>query len=95
MIKFIFVFILLFVLYTKPVYAIIVIIPAALVPIVSIVVWVITAISAPIVGLSVLYSKTKKKSIWKAIFVSLVAIFIIAIMLGLILKVINPQRPVY
>lgn len=88
-------FLIIFALSTKEAKAIIVIIPVILIPIVKMVVLIIGALTAPVVGLSVFYSKLKKKPV---VFGILVGVFIL-LFLGLVItigfKLINPARPLY
>lgn len=87
--------VIMFVLSVKPAYAIIVVIPAILIPIVQIVVWIVTAIATPIIGLSALYFKFKNKPVFKGVLLGLVILILIALVVGLSFKFLNPQRPIY
>lgn len=82
-------------LFTKSVNAIVIIIPTVLVSIVSIIVWIITAISLPVVILSTLFFKIKNKSTLKGFLVGLLIVVLIALSLIIFLKVSNPARPFY
>lgn len=87
--------IVIFFLSTKSTHAIIVIVPVVLIPIVSIVVWIIGAITAPVVALSAMYFKMKKKSPFLGVLVGVVILFVLAIIIAIVLKLINSQRPIY
>lgn len=76
-------------------YAIIVIIPAVLIPIVNIVVWIIGAISAPIIAMSAFYFKLKNKSVLKGVVIGIALLLIISLLIILIFKLVDPQRPIY
>lgn len=80
---------------TNYAHAIIVIIPTILIPIVSIIVWVITAITAPVIGLSALYFKLRKKSVIRGMLFGIFLVLLTAVILFIVLKLIDPNRPIY
>jgi hypothetical protein len=91
----IFVSFILFFISTKEAHAIIVIIPAILIPIVSIVVWIITAVTTPVLALSIIYFKIKKKSPFLGILFGVGLLLLLGAIITVILKLLNPERPIY
>lgn len=87
--------IVIFFLSTKSTHAIIVIVPVVLVPIVSIVVWIIGAITAPVVALSTLYFKAKKRSPIIGFLIGTVILIMLGIVITIMFKLLNPERPIY
>jgi hypothetical protein len=85
----------LFILSTKNANAIIAIIPVVLVPIVSIVVWIIGALTTPVLALTAIYFKLKKKSIYYGVLAGIVILILSAVLIIIILKLANPERPLY
>lgn len=71
------IFLVIFAISAKPAQAIIVLVPIALIPVVKIVVLIITALTTPVVGLSALYFKLKKKSVWLGILMGIVILLIL------------------
>ena len=69
----------------------VVIVPAVLIPIVHIVVWIVGALITPVVALSALYFKMRKKSLLLGIIFGLGIVLIFGIIIILIFKLINPQ----
>jgi hypothetical protein len=80
---------------TRDANAIIAIVPVILIPVVSIVVWIIGAITAPVITLSAIYFKMKKRSTVLGIFVGIGILLLLGIVITLIFKLVNPQRPIY
>lgn len=78
----------------RSVYAIITVIPVILIPIVNILVWIIGALATPVVGLSVLFFKLKKKPWLHGLITGVVILIVIALIIALLLKYINPDRPI-
>jgi len=85
----------LFLLSTEESKAIIVVIPVVLIPIVSIVVWIIGALATPVIGLSAFYFKIKNKSPFLGIIIGIGLLILLGIVITLIFKLVNPQRPIY
>ena len=83
----------LFLLSAQPAHAIVAIVPTVLIPIVNIVVLIIGALTAPIVGLTTLYFKIKERSLLKGVIIGLAILLILTIVMILVFKIINPQRP--
>ena len=81
--------------FTKEAHAIIVVVPAILIPIVSIVVWIIGALATPVVALSALFFRIKKKSLFLGILFGLGLLLIIGVIITLIFKLVDPQMPIY
>ena len=79
----------------QPAHAIIVIVPTVLIPIVNIVVLIIGVLTAPIVGLTTLYFKMKSKSLVRGIVLGVIIVLVISLLAVFLLKIINPERPIY
>ncbi len=88
-------FLVIFALSVNDAKAIVVLIPVILIPIVNVVVWIIGAIATPVVGLTTLYFKIKKKSPVIGILIGVVLLLLLGIIITIVFKIINPQRPIY
>lgn len=82
-------------LFAQPAHAIIVIVPTVLIPVVNIVVIIIGVLTAPIVGLTTLYFKMKSKSLVRGVVFGVIIIVVISLLAVFLLKIINPERPIY
>jgi hypothetical protein len=80
---------------TKNANAIIVIVPVVLVPIVSIVVWIIGALATPVIALSTFYFKTKKKSPFLGMLFGLGLLLLLGVLITIVFKIINPDRQIF
>lgn len=87
--------IILLVLSIKDAKAIIVVVPIVLIPIVNIVVWIIGALTTPIIALSALFFKIKKKSPVVGVFVGIGLVLLLGILIAIFFKLVNPDRPLY
>ncbi|QQG41959.1 MAG: hypothetical protein HYV90_01445 [Candidatus Woesebacteria bacterium] len=88
-------FLVIFTLSVTDAKAIVVLIPVVLIPIVNVVVWVIGAIATPVVGLTALYFKIKKKSPVIGILLGVVLLLLLGLIITIVFKIINPERPIY
>lgn len=76
-------------------YAIVVIVPAILIPIVNLVVWIVGAVSVPVAGVLFAYSKVKKVSHKKILSTLFIVLFLVALITFILLRIVNPDRPIY
>jgi hypothetical protein len=81
--------------FTHTAKAIIVIVPVILIPIVHFLVWIIGALTTPVLALSTLYFKIKKKSPIKGFLFGLGILILLSLLIVLIFKLINPARPIF
>lgn len=80
---------------TKHASAIIVLVPVVLIPIVNIVVWIIGALATPVIALSTIYFKIKKKPPFVGVLIGIGLLLLVGIIVTVIFKWVNPQRPIY
>ncbi len=66
-----------------------------LIPIAKILAVLIAGFSVPALGAGALWSRMSKKSIWKGIGYAVVVLVIIAVCVGVVLKMIHPERPLF
>lgn len=66
-----------------------------LIPIAKILAVLLAGFSIPALGVGALWSKMTKKSIWHGIGYAVVALLLIAVIVGIVLKVIHPDRPLF
>ncbi|KKQ92119.1 MAG: hypothetical protein UT58_C0005G0007 [Microgenomates group bacterium GW2011_GWC1_39_7b] len=86
---------LLFIFSTREAKAIIVVVPTIIIPIVHIAAWIIGAVATPVLGLSALYFKIKKKSPAVGILFGMGLLVLLGIIITIVFKIISPQRPIY
>lgn len=84
---------LMFILFTDEAGAIIIIPAAILIPIVKLVAIIISGFSLPVVGITTYFHKTSNKSVIKGIFVGLAILIVLAALIAIVLKLMNPSRP--
>lgn len=82
-------------IFTNNIHAIVVIVPAILIPIVNLIVWIISVISVPIAGLLFAYSRVKKVSYKKILLILFAILFLVSLVAFVILRMANPDRPIY
>ena len=81
--------------FPKSAHAIIFLPALVLIPVAKIVAILIVGFSLPATGLGILWSKLSKKPILKTTIIALSMLLYLALFIGLLLKLINPDRPLF
>ncbi len=87
--------IMVFIFFVNEAKAIIIIPAIILIPIVKLVAIIISGFSLPVIGVTAYFHKISNKSVVKGIFIGVGILVIIAVLTAIILKLINPSRPLF
>lgn len=80
-------------IYPKSAQAIIFLPALILIPIAKIIGILIAFFSVPATGLGVLWAKLSRRPILKTVLLSILVLLFLALFMGLLLKIVNPNRP--